>query len=243
MFNRISTETMNWILIIGIILFIIEVTFFHGGLIITAIIMAALAFWGWKTYSTTLGKVFFWTSSIVIIIIFLNMNAVRFLVLVCLVLFVLDYYKTKRTTYLSPEHSQENIIYPEEPIVKMNPLFKQSIFGNQYTSQTPYEWRDINIHGGIGDLKIDLSNAVIQDDTAIISIRHGIGNITIYIPYDMEFMIHHSAIFGRTYILHQKHLELINQQVSYKTEDYHKAQTRVKISTTLISGNIEVKRI
>src|SRR5699024_6289663 len=169
MFNRISTETMNWILIIGIILLILEVTFFRAGLIITAVIMFAIAFWGWKTYKTTLGKVLFWIGSISIIIIFLNMNAVRFILLVGIVLFLMDYYKTGRTSYLKPEHHEDNVIYPEEPIVQMNPLFKQSIYGNKQTKESAYEWRDINIQGAIGNRKIDLSNAVINDDSAIIS--------------------------------------------------------------------------
>lgn len=242
MFKRISTETINWVLIIGLILFIIELAFFRGGLIITAVLMCVIVYWGWKRYVTTLGKVLFWTGSISIAIIFLNMIAVRLLILICITLFVMDYYKTKRTVYLKPQH-QEDIIYPEESVVRMKPMFKQFFYGSQHTKDMAYEWRDINIHGGIGDRNIDLSNAVIQEDTAIISIRHGIGNITIYIPYDTEFSIHHSAIFGRAYILQQQHFEVINQQLSYKTSHYNTSKTRVKIITSLISGNIEVKRI
>lgn len=171
------------------------------------------------------------------------MLAVRFIVIIFIILYLLDYSKTKNKRYLQPEQSIDPVIVQDEPLVKMHPLFTQMLYGDQKAESNAFEWRDINIHGGIGDRVIDLSNAVTLDDTAIISIRHGIGNITIYIPYDTDFMIHHSAVFGRAYILNKQHEQLLNQQLSYQTEYYPNAMTRVKIVTTLISGNIEVKRI
>lgn len=243
MFQRISTNTMNWILIIGIILFIIEFTFFKGGLIITAVVMGCICFVGWKNYTLTWGKIAFWFGLIVLIVSILNMNAVRFVVIVFIILFLIDYSKTKNKIYLQPGYGKEDIVTPEEPLVRMNSFFKQTLYGNQETEHHAYEWQDMNIQGGIGDRVIDLSNAVIPNDVAVISIRHGIGNITVYIPYDVEFMMHHSAVFGRAYILHRKHEQLFNQHISYKTGNYDTTTTKVKLITTLVSGNIEVKRI
>lgn len=136
------------------------------------------------------------------------MLAVRFLVVVFIVLFLLDYSKNKNSTYLLPAHSQEAPIDQDEVLVGLHPLFKSILHGKQTTDSSAYEWRDIHIFSGIGDKVIDLSNTILTDDTAVISIRHGIGNIVIYIPYDTEFMIHHSAVFGRAYILN-KPMDLI----------------------------------
>src|SRR5699024_12244663 len=97
--------------------------------------------------------------------------------------------------------------------------------------------------GGIGDRVIDLSNAVTLDDTAIISIRHGIGNITIYIPYDTDFMINHSAVFGRAYILNKQHEQLLYQQLYYLSEYNTNAISRVNNDTIHITGNIVVYHI
>src|SRR5699024_7683037 len=241
--NRLSTQTVNWILVIGIILFTIEIIFFRGGLIVTAVLLGAAVYIGWKHQRDTWGKVVFWIGLIGLLITFLNMLAVRFIVIIFIILYLIDYSKTKHKRYLQPEQSIDPVIVQDEPIVKMHPLFTQMLYGDQKAESNAFEWRDINIHGGIGDRVIDLSNAVTLDDTAIISIRHGIGNITIYIPYDTDFMIHHSAVFGRAYILNKQHEQLLNQQLSYQTEYYPNAMTRVKIVTTLISGNIEVKRI
>lgn len=243
MFQRISTNTMNWILIIGIILFIIEFTFFKGGLIITAIVMGCSCFVGWKNYRMNWGKIVFWFGLIFLIISILNMNAVRFVVVVFLILFLIDYSKTKNKVFLQPGYGEGTVLTPEEPLLQMNPFFKQILYGNQESVNQAYEWKDINIQGGIGDRVIDLGNAVILQDVAVISIRHGIGNIIIYIPYDVEFMMHHSAIIGRAYILHRNHSQLFNQHIAYKTSGYDTATTKVKIITSLVSGNIEVKRI
>lgn len=212
-------------------------------MIATAVILGVAAYIGWKNKQESWGKVLFWIGIIGLIITFLNMLAVRFIVIVFIILYLLDYSKTKNKRYLQPEQAKDSVIFQETPLVKLHPLFGQILYGDEKTESNAYEWRDINIHGGIGDRVVDLSNAVTLDDTAIISIRHGIGNITIYVPFDTDFMIHHSAVFGRAYILNKQHEQLLNQQLSYQTENYPYAETRVKIVTSLISGNIEVKRI
>src|SRR5699024_1833238 len=243
MFDRLRTETLNWILIISLILFVVELLFFKSGLIITAIVMVGLGYYGKKYYSSSVGKLLFWVAAISMIVIILNMTVVRFLLLVFLILFVLDYYKTKGIVYLQPQHGERDVTIEDKPILKKTPLFRQLLYGDQQTDDTAYAWRDINIFGGFGERKIDLSNAILEDDTVVISIRHGVGNITIYIPFDIEFSIIHSAIFGRDYILQEQQDELFNQQLNYQTIYYAKRKTRVKIVTSLISGNIEVKRI
>ncbi|MED3644592.1 LiaF-related protein [Caldifermentibacillus hisashii] len=61
-------------------------------------------------------------------------------------------------------------------MVKIDPLFDHKLFGNQKTEDTAYQWRDINIYGAFGNRIIDLSNTVLPQDTAVISIRHIIRN-------------------------------------------------------------------
>src|SRR5699024_4224608 len=242
-FNRLSTETVNWILIIGLILFVLEVVFFRGGLIFTAALLGLASYYGYRNRMETWGKVIFWIGVIGLIITVLNMLAVRFIVLVFIILLLIDYSKNKKQTYIIPKQYINGPIKEDEVLVDIHPIFKSILRGQQNTPSTAYEWRDINIFSGIGDKVIDLSQSITRDDTAVISIRHGIGNMIIYIPYDTEFVIHHSAVFGRAYILNKRHEQLLNQQLSYQTENYIHAQTRVKIITSVFSGNIEVKRI
>lgn len=221
----------------------LEVLFFRGGLIITAVLLGFATYYGHRNRTQHWGVILFWIGVIGLALTILNMLAVRFLVLVFVVLFLIDYAKNKNQTYVIPKQISGDTVIEDEVLVEIHPMFRFMLRGKQRTSQSAYEWRDINIFSGIGDKTIDLSQSIITDDTAVISIRHGIGNIIIYIPYDTEFTLHHSAIFGRAYILNKRHEQLINQQLSYQTKDYNETQTRVKIITSVFSGNIEVKRI
>ncbi|MFD1849441.1 cell wall-active antibiotics response protein LiaF [Oceanobacillus bengalensis] len=242
MFKRFKTDTFNWILIIGVILLIFEIIFFYGGNIINAVFCAIIMFVGWKNFHQLWGKIVFWIFLISFIFAVLNIFAVRFLVAAALVLYVIDYSKQKKG---------EDVVAPTLPnsegiqgtVTRIEPLFDHKLFEDQKTKDTAYGWRDVNIHGAFGNRIIDLSNTVLPNDTAVISIRHFLGKIEVYVPYDVEVSIHHSSVFGRAHILGKHHQKLMNKSLLYQTEHYDAAETRVKIITSIFSGDIEVKRI
>ncbi|HEY4601847.1 MAG TPA: cell wall-active antibiotics response protein LiaF [Cerasibacillus sp.] len=241
MFQRLSTDIFNWILIIGVILLIIEMSFFHGGMIVPALFSGAMVYFGWKNFSQLWGKVIFWIGLMTLFFELLNMLAVRFLIIVGILLFIYHYIIRKDdVTYIKPEPEERD---SDELLLKIEPLFDHQFFGEQRTSETPYKWRDINIHSAFGDRVIDLSNTFLPDDTAVISIRHLVGNIEIYVPYEVEVSIHHSSVFGRVNIFDYHHRKLVNQTIAYETEGYQTSYPRVKIITSVISGDIEVRRI
>lgn len=243
MFKRLSTDTVNTILIIGFILLLIEIAFFNGGLIFSVFFSGLLTYIGWKSYGRLWAKIFFWVGTISLMIAILNMIAVRFLLLAGIVLFFMNYYRSKNDPErITPQLFPEEESMDQEPLIKVDPLFRLKFFGDQKTSESVYQWRDINIHGGYGNRIIDLSNTVLPDE-AIISIRHFVGNIEIYIPYEVEVSILHSSIIGRANILGNEQVKLLNQSFLYQTENYERNKPRVKIITSILSGNIEVKRI
>ncbi|MBM7600628.1 lia operon protein LiaF [Virgibacillus halotolerans] len=244
MFQRLTTDRLNWILIIGVILFIIEIAFFHGGMIISALFCGCLIYVGKKMFDQLWGKIVFWIGVIGLIFAVLNMFAVRFLLVAIIVLFIIDYSKSKKeAVYIKPNLSVNEERMPDS-VIAVESLFKHQIFGDQSTADAAYQWRDVNIHGGFGDRVIDLSNTVLPRDTAVISIRHIVGNIEIYVPYEVEVSIHHSSIFGRAHLLGKHDTKLMNQSISYQTKHYDDTTLpRIKIVTALFSGDIEVKRI
>lgn len=243
MFRRLSTDTLNWILIIGVVLFIIEIAFFGGGMIISALFCGLFIYVGWKKFYRLWGKVFFWIGIIGLAFAVFNMMAVRFLIIAFIILFIIDYSKSKKEAERIHPEIDPDTNDDQENMIKTKPIFKSKFFGDQQTRNQAYPWSDINIHGVFGDRMIDLSNTVLPDDTAVISIRHIIGNIEIYVPYEVEVSIHHSSVFGRARIFGMHHLNLTNQSLFYRTEKYDSNYPRVKIITSLLSGDIEVKRI
>lgn len=243
MFRRLSTDTLNWILVIGVVLFIIEFVFFGGGMIISALFCGIFIYVGWKRFYQLWGKIFFWIGVIGLAFAVFNMMAVRFFIIAFIVLFFIDYSRSKKEAERIEPRISTDTNPVQENIVQTNPLFNHKLFGNQQTDDHAYPWNDINIHGVYGDRQIDLSNTVLPDDTAVISIRHIIGNIEIYVPYEVEVSIHHSSVFGRAHIFGTHHLKLMNQSLLYRTEKYDSHYPRIKIITTVLSGDIEVKRI
>lgn len=242
-FRRFSTDTFNWIFTIGIVLLFVEIFFIRSGLIIGLIFLGILVYFGWRTYQNIVGKIIFWLGVISLFFTLIDLIAVRFIVIAAIVLFFVNYHKTKNSPdYIAPEGSEEDINSLKEPLVKVESLFDTKFFGEQKTDETPYQWRDINVHGGIGDRVIDLSNTVLPDE-AVISVRHLIGNIKIYVPYEVEVHVHHSSVFGRASVFHKKNEKLLLQSFCFQTENYHHSKPRVKIITSLLSGDIEVKRI
>ncbi|WP_181347654.1 cell wall-active antibiotics response protein LiaF [Thalassobacillus sp. CUG 92003] len=239
MFQRMSTDTLNMIIIIGVILLVVEVAFFNGGLIFSVMFSGLMIYFGLKRYHRFWGKVLFWIGAVSLFFTVLNMIAVRFVLIALVVMFLLSYQRSKT----NPDHIKPDITEPSEAVIPQDPLFRQKFFGDQKTDSMPYKWNDINIHGGFGDRVIDLSNTVLPDDEAVISIRHMIGNIEILVPYEVEVSVHHSALLGRVRIFHHQKERLFNQLVSYKTEHYATEKPRVKIVTSMVSGDIEVKRI
>ncbi|UOQ95222.1 cell wall-active antibiotics response protein LiaF [Halobacillus shinanisalinarum] len=238
MFKHMSTNTINTILIIGVILLVLEVTFFNGGLIFSLLFSSIFLYIGRKRYRKLSGKIMFWIGMLSLVLTILNMIAVRFLIIVILVLFVRHYFRSKK----EPERTElnvqvDNFAETEEPFIK------QKLFGDQMTAKTSYKWQDVNVHGGFGDRIIDLSHTVLPHDEAVISIRHLVGNVQVYVPYEVEVAVNHSAVLGRAAIFQYRKTKLFNQTMSYRTPDYVTNKPRVKIITSIVSGDLEVKRI
>ncbi|UTR15478.1 cell wall-active antibiotics response protein LiaF [Salipaludibacillus sp. LMS25] len=241
MLKRIPTRAMNWTLMITLAILFFELMFFGGGFFFSALFLGFLTFLGWKNYSTFLGKLFFWIGVVSLAFNILTMYSVRFLFIALLVLFFREYRRSNHDPdYIKPRMTKADREKGE--IVTTRPLFQHRFFGDEQTEEMPYQWRDINIHGGIGDRIIDLSNTVIQED-AIISIRHLFGNIKIYVPYEIEVSVHHSTMFGKVSIFHKVNKKMLNETVIYETENFQRVKPGVKIVTSVFSGDVEVRRI
>src|SRR5690625_1805200 len=174
----------------------------------------------------------------------INSLVSRLLLVKIICSFINEYSKSKKEAVVIKPSFSVNEEGMSDAVISVKPLFKHKIFGDQFTDDAAYQWRDVNIHGGFGDRIIDLSNTVLPQDTAVISIRHIMGNIEIYVPYELEVSIHHSSIFGRAHLLGKHDMKLTNQSISYQTVHYGDTTLpRIKIVTSLFSGDIEVKRI
>jgi len=130
-----------------------------------------------------------------------------------------------------------------ETTIKEQSLFQNRFFGQQQTPDHVYEWNDVNIQAGIGDTVIDLSYTVLPKGETVIFIRNVMGKVTIMVPYDVEVSVNHSVFFGSARILDFNESSLINRLIKVETADYEQANQKVKVFTSMMIGDVEVKRV
>ena len=248
MLNKMKTDYMGWIFLIGIVLLILEISFKGGGLLFSLAFSIGLIYLGRKFSKRTIGKILFYIGIISLIITVLNMFVFRFFLIAILIYLLLLYYQSKKNPdwinpILTNERFDEERINKER-LLKTNYLFQNRLFGHQQTSEHVYEWNSVNVQGGVGDTVIDLSKTILPKGDAVISIRNIIGNITVLVPYGIEIRVHHSVIAGRARIFENKlESRVFNQIYSYQTEGFNETDHKVHIVTSILVGDLEVKRI
>ncbi|MTH51854.1 cell wall-active antibiotics response protein [Bacillus mangrovi] len=243
MFNQLKTETINLFLLIGVALLVLEFTLHDGGTVFFLLVTIAGIYFGRKKMPRTKGKILFWSGIFFFTLTLLNTAAFKFLLIAILVYTIYKYIQNQKNP---------KVIKPEQPIVLEKkedhgmvieaPLMKNILFGTQQTPEEVYEWKDINIQTGVGDTVIDLTNTVLPKGEAVIFIRGFIGNIQIFIPYDAEVSLKHSVAAGAVNVLDYQEPRKLNCTINLQTEGYLEAKEKIKICTSLLTGDLEVRR-
>ncbi|MBO8171562.1 MAG: hypothetical protein H0Z33_06720 [Bacillaceae bacterium] len=122
------------------------------------------------------------------------------------------------------------------------PTFKSSLLGDFHLMNQRFELKDMNIWHGIGDVKIDLSKALIAEGETVLIINGWIGDIDIYIPYDLDVSVNATVTVGDLDILGYQQGG-INRHIAVSTRDYQTSTRRVKIMLSLFIGDIDVRYI
>ncbi|GGI13511.1 cell wall-active antibiotics response protein LiaF [Gottfriedia solisilvae] len=119
-------------------------------------------------------------------------------------------------------------------------LISNRFFSNiRMKNDTTFELDDVDYYFGIGDIEIDLTDSFIPEGETVLAINGLIGNITLYVPYDVELTFHHATLFGKVNIL-KNELKGFNKNCKFTTNDYKEASRKLKIITSLAVGKIEV---
>ena len=236
-----NIDTVNGLLIIGVILILLEVSL-NGGLLFLLILSAVFIYMGRKRLPRTSGKIFLGVGIFFFVTTVMNMVVVKFFLLVLLVYLGFQFYQSKqkpkkiRPVLEKPSH-------PEAGIVQQKPLFQNKWAGRQRTHDHVYEWNDVNIQAAFGETIIDLSYTVLPKGESVIMIRNFVGKVQILVPYEIEVSIQHSAMIGSAILFDHEEPGVFNQVMSYKTSGYDEASEKVKLVTSMFAGDLEVKRI
>ncbi|MFY4774014.1 cell wall-active antibiotics response protein LiaF [Metabacillus sp. RGM 3146] len=238
--RKTNTNVINMLLLVGAILLLFEFLFDNHGRVIFLGITGACIYAGRKKFYSTAGKLLFWFGVFFFAITLLQTFALKFLLFTSIIYFLYRYSKSKKEPrVISPKVIQADY----EKVIKKTAFFKNRLFGRDKTPDHVYEWRDINIQAGFGDTLIDLGNTVLPKGEAVIVIRKWVGNIQILIPYEVEVNLNHSVLNGSLEVFDHSEPGTFNQNLQYQTADYEKAAVKVKIVTSVLAGDLEVKRV
>ncbi|ASB90729.1 cell wall-active antibiotics response protein LiaF [Bacillus sonorensis] len=125
---------------------------------------------------------------------------------------------------------------------KKNTGQRSFFFGDVKLMKKPFDLNDLNISGFIGDVKIDLSKAIISEGDNTIVITGLIGDVDIYIPSDLDVSISSSAFLGDIDIIGERKSGIGNQ-IYTESENYEQSSRRVKVSISLFIGDVDVRFI
>ncbi|MBP2241913.1 lia operon protein LiaF [Cytobacillus eiseniae] len=244
MLNKVKSEYVSWIVLVGIVVFFLEFAFFNSGLIFSLLIEIGMIYIGRSWMPKTSGKWLFWSGIILLIISIFSMMTFKFFLLAILLHFLIQFIQLKRNpTHIKPEIKEQKPVFEKETMIKKETLFSNQLIGQQKTPEHSYEWSDINIQAGFGDKIIDLSYTVLPKGETVIFIRNFIGNIHVLVPYDVEVSVNHSVIAGATDIFDHKEKKIFNRSTQLQTPGFIQAEQRIKIVTSLFVGDLEVKRV
>ncbi|WP_261133586.1 cell wall-active antibiotics response protein LiaF [Bacillus sp. Marseille-Q3570] len=240
---KTKTDKMSWLLLIGVILLLLEISFHGMGPIFFLILTAGCIYVGRKKYYMTIGKLLFWFGVIAFTLTILNTLAFKFLLVAILIYAVIRFAQSKQDpAHIKPDINEAMTVSSDQEMYKRKNLLENNLFGRQQTPEHAYEWNDVNIQCGIGDTVIDLGNTVLPKGESTIVIRNLVGNIKILVPYEIDVSVAHSVIVGTSRIFEHYEPKMFNQCLSYQSAGYDQSHHKVKIITSMVIGDLEVKR-
>ena len=215
-------------------------------MIISAGILISFSSWNRKKGNLLIARVLLIIGVILLFISILTSFTFYLITGTIITYYAYHHYKSSK----NPEKITVKLIEPtieiidkeENNFIKIEPFFKNILAGEMRSTNDVYELDDINIQCGFGDIHIDLSHAIVPTGETVILIRGVLGNIRLYIPYDIDLSIQTSILLGKIDVF-EENKTTFNITQKYQTKNYQTSTRKIKIITSLLIGEIEVKNI
>lgn len=239
-----------FILFIGIIILLnIAGIHVHGGSIF-AIFILFIGYQLLKRKKKVIGYIFIAFGSLILLSIF---DLIGFIISIALIFYGYRMIRSKQKEEQIFESNIDNERIPKTDHVTgegnteessytyrfLTPQKKHTLIGSCLLTGSRWELRDLDIWYGIGEVKIDLSRANIPENKSTIIINGWIGDVDIFVPYDLDVSIIARVGVGEIKIFGNKESGL-NRSTAVETNGYHKEIKRVEIVVNLFVGDIDV---
>lgn len=117
-----------------------------------------------------------------------------------------------------------------------------SFIGDFILRHQRFELNDLYLNHGIGDVKIDLSKALIEQGETTLKICAWIGDVQIYVPYDLDVSVNGQVMLGDMDILGYQQSGL-SRNIKQESVHYQTASKRVNINISLGIGDVDVRYV
>lgn len=118
----------------------------------------------------------------------------------------------------------------------------EHMIGDIKVGQEEWALHDMNVKLGIGDVKLDLTQARIPEGETKLDIEGGIGDIDIIVPADLAISAWGKVSLGSVAILGQK-ADGFSRELRFTSDGYSSATRKVRIAMSLALGDAKIKRV
>ena len=122
-----------------------------------------------------------------------------------------------------------------------NRIAYDAIFGDLKLTQPGWQLRDTRASTVVGDVKIDLSKAVIPDGESVVDVRAVIGDIDVWAPPDLPVALEAQCTFVTVDYFGRKQDVILRRYVS-TPEAYDLAPRRVRVRAEMVFGDLNLIR-
>lgn len=160
----------------------------------------------------------------------------RIIILLGIMYYIYERYRTKHN-----EQDTITIAFAEDAIIQPNGITRNTLF-SETQQQEHFAWRDITIQHFLGEVFIDTTKTVLPRGESFLSIRQGIGKVTIIVPYEVPFRISYTTLYGQAKILAHPIKKLTNETLYLREPVATEARRELVIHIATWFGDVEVKR-
>ncbi|EUJ40654.1 cell wall-active antibiotics response protein LiaF [Brochothrix campestris] len=229
------------LLIVLLITTVVELMF-HRELLILLIVGLMLMFIMYKRNKQkrpNQHSVLFWLGVVCIVLAIAGTVSFRLGLLIGLILFVKHLFDIKHTADLINVQLQE-----PNRTRETKRLAKNKLIGDYHYGDTPFEWDNINIQFGIGNVIIDLGNTVLPPGENIAMIRGLVGDMRIVVPIDVGIALDYSAFSGQLNYQESETATVLRQEnLVHYSDNYEEATYKIKLVVSVIIGELEVMHV
>jgi lia operon protein LiaF len=225
--KHVNTDLLKKMVIVFLILILVELLVFNNGNVFLLIGAAVFLYFGISKHN----KILIWIAALLIFIAILNVWSLRlFIVFIIFYILYQNYTKEKKEFTI------------DETNFESGKITKNQLIRTAEEPSEQYKWQDVHGQNFFGDVTFDITQTILPIGTSVISIRQGIGKVTVIIPYEVPFRLQFTTLLGEAKLLHHPAKRLYNEHIIFEDGETENAKRTLVIHIATWLGDVEVIR-